>query len=93
MAASVPIRHNGAGCAALSGSDMVPPVGKGIQQSTGRVIALGRLMLDRFLQQAGELRRSRALIEELAGLKLAIAAHTERVTALCAASAARWSHL
>jgi len=45
MAASVPIRHNGAGCAALSGSDMVPTVGKGIQQSTGRVIALGRLML------------------------------------------------
>ena len=45
------------------------------------------------LQQAGELRRSRALVEELAGLKLAIAAHTERVTALCAASAARWSHL
>ena len=45
------------------------------------------------LQQAGELRQSRALVDELAGLKAAIAAHTERVTALCAASAARWSHV
>jgi hypothetical protein len=44
------------------------------------------------LQQAGELRRSRALVDELAGLKATIAAHTERVTALCAASSARWSH-
>lgn len=44
------------------------------------------------LQQAGELRRSRALVDELATLKASIAAHTERVTALCAASSARWSH-
>lgn len=43
------------------------------------------------LQQSGELRRSRALVDELASLKATIAAHTERVTAFCAASAARWS--
>ena len=43
------------------------------------------------LQQAGGLRRSRALVDELATLKATIAAHTERVTALCSASAARWS--
>jgi len=43
------------------------------------------------LQQAGQLRRSRALVDELASLKGLIAAHTDRVTALCAASAARWS--
>jgi Bacterial mobilisation protein (MobC) len=43
------------------------------------------------LQQAGGLRRSRALVDELVTLKATIAAHTERVTALCSASAARWS--
>ena len=44
------------------------------------------------LQQAGGLRHSRALVDELVTLKTRIAAHTERVTALCAASSARWSH-
>ncbi len=44
------------------------------------------------LQQAGELRRSKALVDDLATLKAAIAAHTERVTALCTASSTRWSH-
>jgi hypothetical protein len=45
------------------------------------------------LQQAGELRGSRALVDELAGLRAMILVHTERVTALCAASSARWSHV
>jgi hypothetical protein len=43
------------------------------------------------LQQAGQLRRSRALVDELASLKAVIAAHTERVTAFCSASTARWT--
>ena len=43
------------------------------------------------LQQAGQLRRSRALVDELASLKAVIATHTERVTALCSASTARWT--
>jgi hypothetical protein len=45
------------------------------------------------LQQAGELRGSRALVDELAGLRAMILAHTERVTVMCAASRARWSHV
>lgn len=69
-----------------------------LYESNRELSALGRnvnqiahaLNLD--LQQAGELRRSRALVDELAGLKALIAAHTDRVTALCSASAARWSH-
>ena len=69
-----------------------------LYESNRELSAIGRnvnqiahaLNLD--MQQAGGLRRGRALVEELTSLKAAIAAHTERVTVLCAASSARWGH-
>lgn len=43
------------------------------------------------LQQSGQLRRSKVLVDELYGLKNTITAHTERIANLVSASKARWS--
>lgn len=69
---------------------------EGASRVQPRLAAIGRnvnqiahaLNLD--LQQSGQLRASVDLVYELATLKQLIAAHTDRVMALCAESTLRW---